>query len=364
MSRNFKKFLTHYFPIWLLFISGLIIIIFSLYLLFFQKVIINPKDATITFLTFSDSEDNNIECSIIKEFEQTKKQVKLTYVIGKNIEFPYIGFAMRPSDQRKWNCKFYDELTVKVDPRQTHNFTLLLWTYLDGFSDSLQNLTWRIFEKDFTMNKSGEFKLSINNFITPIWWFGSHNIQENGDRSSLSQMGEIHIQSHPLSPKGEHLRIVFYEIILSHSLKQISPFLILGILLFISSFLIQNRLKTPTPYYKPLNIDNSNCDFMDDLIEYLAKEYYRQDLTINKTSIETGISEKQIRSILKSKFKNSFKEYLTIIRMEESKRLLLETDRNISEISNLIGYKHPTTFTRIFRETYGVSPKVFREQNN
>lgn len=364
MNRNLKKFLAHYIPIWFLFTSGLITIIISLYLLFFQKIVIAPDDNNITFLTFSDSKDNNIECSKVIEFEKTKKQVKLSYIVGEKIEFPYIGFAIRPSDQRKWNCKFYDELTVKVDPRQTHNFTLLLWAYLDGFSDSLQNLTWRIFEKDFTMNKSGEFKLSADNFITPIWWFGSHNIQENGDRSSLTEMGEIHIQSHPLASKGEPLRIVFYEIVLSHSIKQILPFLTLGILLFISSFLIQNRLKIPTPYYKPLNIDNRESDFKNKLIEYLAKEYFRQDLTINKTSIETGISEIQIRSILKSQFKNSFKEYLTIIRMEESKRLLLESDRNISEISDLIGYKHPTTFTRIFRETYGVSPKVFREQNN
>lgn len=342
---------------------GLLIIIFSLYLFFFHNIKFNPLNPNLEFLTFSDSQDSNIECSKVDTFKINKDQISLSYIIGDKIQFPYIGFTIRPKDQRKWNCNLYDKVTISVDSKHTNNFSVLLFNHVKGFSSPEQNISWRIFEKDFTMNESGKFTLPLNQFITPIWWFGSNNIQENGDRSSLSTMGEIHIQSHPLSPKNKILRLTFKEIKFSHSFTHILPILIIGLLLILLSFWIQIKNKVKTPLYKPLNLDNRTDKEHECLSQYLANEYSSPDLTLNNTSLKTGISEKQIRYILKHFYKMSFKEYLTSIRMKESKRLLLESDRNISEISNLIGYKHPTTFTRIFRETFGESPKVFRDKN-
>ncbi len=344
--------------------TGVILLLFSIYLLLFHSIILNPDDENLNFITFSDSKDIGIECSKVENFKKTNDMAQLSYIIGDKIDFPYIGFAIRPKDKRKWNCNLFDQIKICVDAKQTNNFTLLLWTYIEGFSSIDQNMSWRIFEKDFTMNESGEFTLPLSQFVTPIWWFGSNNLQENGDRSSLSGMGEIHIQSHPLSPKKQILRIAFKEIKFYHSIKQIYPLFVLSAFFILLSFWLQKKLKVETPFYKPLVINDRNEEDQNRLVEFLAKEYCRQDLTLNKTAIETNIPEKQIRTILKSFHKKSFKEYLTVIRMEESKRLLLESDRNISEISHLIGYKHPTTFTRIFRETYGVSPKIFREQNS
>jgi AraC-like DNA-binding protein len=57
-----------------------------------------------------------------------------------------------------------------------------------------------------------------------------------------------------------------------------------------------------------------------------------------------------------------FKQYLNIVRITEARRLLMDTDRQISEIAFAVGYNYPTTFNRIFKEVTGISPSDFRKK--
>jgi AraC family transcriptional regulator, arabinose operon regulatory protein len=53
-------------------------------------------------------------------------------------------------------------------------------------------------------------------------------------------------------------------------------------------------------------------------------------------------------------------EYLTKVRIDKAKELLLDSSLNISEISNIIGYDNPLYFSRIFKKTAGMPPSQFR----
>ena len=48
--------------------------------------------------------------------------------------------------------------------------------------------------------------------------------------------------------------------------------------------------------------------------------------------------------------------------MKEAQRLLSSTHLGISAISSKVGYTSPSSFTRSFREKFGMSPKEFRER--
>ncbi|WP_026567031.1 helix-turn-helix domain-containing protein [Bacillus sp. UNC41MFS5] len=56
----------------------------------------------------------------------------------------------------------------------------------------------------------------------------------------------------------------------------------------------------------------------------------------------------------------SFTESLTAFRMKEAKRLLIETNKPIKEISILVGYQNSNYFSRMFKELIGTSPREFR----
>ncbi len=53
-------------------------------------------------------------------------------------------------------------------------------------------------------------------------------------------------------------------------------------------------------------------------------------------------------------------EYLVSYRLEQGSRLLRTTKMSIGEIAEKIGYENPLTFSKIFKNVYGVSPKNYR----
>jgi LacI family transcriptional regulator len=51
------------------------------------------------------------------------------------------------------------------------------------------------------------------------------------------------------------------------------------------------------------------------------------------------------------------------VRIEDAKRMLVDTERSIADISRLTGFGHQDLFSRVFRRTVGVTPTQFRRQH-
>ncbi len=57
----------------------------------------------------------------------------------------------------------------------------------------------------------------------------------------------------------------------------------------------------------------------------------------------------------------SLKEYIRRLRLERSAAMLFYGDRGVSEIASLIGYDNNQSFSRAFKEHFGVSPRDYRK---
>jgi AraC family transcriptional regulator of arabinose operon len=55
-------------------------------------------------------------------------------------------------------------------------------------------------------------------------------------------------------------------------------------------------------------------------------------------------------------------EYLTRIRVDIAKNLLLNSSLNISDVSSIIGYENPLYFSRVFKKETGISPRFYNKQ--
>lgn len=70
------------------------------------------------------------------------------------------------------------------------------------------------------------------------------------------------------------------------------------------------------------------------------------------------------RSYLSTRFKKetgmNLTEYIHYIKISEAKHLLAHTDKNLSIISNYLGYSSQSHFTRVFKKTVGMSPIEYR----
>ncbi|MGM0714384.1 helix-turn-helix domain-containing protein [Brevibacillus parabrevis] len=71
-------------------------------------------------------------------------------------------------------------------------------------------------------------------------------------------------------------------------------------------------------------------------------------------------SVSHLSALFKKKTGYSLIDYLIRVRMEKAASLLVETDRQLREIAESVGYREPYYFGRLFKKVYGISPARFR----
>ncbi len=77
---------------------------------------------------------------------------------------------------------------------------------------------------------------------------------------------------------------------------------------------------------------------------------------------DLGYNYSYLSAVFKKTCKQSLFSYYQNRRLEIAKRLVLEKQKKISEIAELLGYSSPFAFTKAFKEKYGVSPKLMQSQ--
>lgn len=103
----------------------------------------------------------------------------------------------------------------------------------------------------------------------------------------------------------------------------------------------------------------------DTYVEYAAN-YIRANFTtakIEEVARYVGVNRSYLTHIFKKKMGVSPQEYLLHAKVSRARLLLLETDLPVGEVSRAVGYENPLTFSKIFKNIYGISPKLYRQQN-
>lgn len=58
----------------------------------------------------------------------------------------------------------------------------------------------------------------------------------------------------------------------------------------------------------------------------------------------------------------NFKELVNIVRVDESIKLLLDTDKTISDISEEVGFSHTRYYNKSFKDHYKCTPLQFKKK--
>ena len=95
------------------------------------------------------------------------------------------------------------------------------------------------------------------------------------------------------------------------------------------------------------------------IIRYL-QEHLDKEISLNILADEFHLSSQYISQLFKSEIGVNFLAYLTSIRMERAKKLLLGTYLSICEISEKCGYADYRVFTKAFKKEEGSTPSQYR----
>lgn len=94
--------------------------------------------------------------------------------------------------------------------------------------------------------------------------------------------------------------------------------------------------------------------------KYITENFHK-DISMDDAAKETNLSYHYFSKFFKDSMGKSFVEYLTELRVDKSRELLLETDDSIKEICYKIGYSDPNYYCKIFKKVTGMTPTEFRE---
>lgn len=101
-------------------------------------------------------------------------------------------------------------------------------------------------------------------------------------------------------------------------------------------------------------------DIIEIAKDQIRKTYMSDEISLNTIAAEAGMSPSYFSSIFSKEMGKTFVEYLTEIRMDRAKELLMCSSMKTSEIGYEVGYKDPHYFSYIFKKTQNCTPKEFR----
>ena len=95
------------------------------------------------------------------------------------------------------------------------------------------------------------------------------------------------------------------------------------------------------------------------ITKYL-QEHLEEDMSLAVLSEKFHLNAQYISQLFKNEIGVNFLTYLTSIRMEKSKKLLISTSLSIAEVAEQSGYGDYRVFTKVFKKNEGVTPSQYR----
>jgi AraC-like DNA-binding protein len=101
-------------------------------------------------------------------------------------------------------------------------------------------------------------------------------------------------------------------------------------------------------------------EMIERAVAYL-EEHFAEDVSVRTVASHVCLSVSHFSHLFKEKTGMTLVDYLLGIRMDIARRLLRETNKNITEVAFEVGFHDAGYFTRLFRKHFGASPSAIRK---
>jgi AraC-like DNA-binding protein len=109
-------------------------------------------------------------------------------------------------------------------------------------------------------------------------------------------------------------------------------------------------------------VEESETDHSDRLIDVISfiKNNIHNPISLKQVAQIACMTEQSFCRFFRNRMKKSFSEYLVDQRIAYACRLLIQTDKSISEISYLSGYSSSSHFCKVFKTLVNQSPYQYK----
>lgn len=103
--------------------------------------------------------------------------------------------------------------------------------------------------------------------------------------------------------------------------------------------------------------NTSSKDIISEIKEYVLANY-SQEISLMALSQKYYINHIYLSRLFKAETGENFSSYLTRIRMEKAKELILKDTFKVKEVAEMVGFKNPYYFTKTFKKYYESAPAL------
>jgi AraC-like DNA-binding protein len=109
-------------------------------------------------------------------------------------------------------------------------------------------------------------------------------------------------------------------------------------------------------------IEDNDSQYSDRLIKVIKfiKENLHNQISLRQVSEIACMTEQSFCRFFRNRTKKSFSQYLLDQRISYACTLLIQSDKSISEISDLCGYKSSSHFCKVFKDQINQSPYQYK----
>ncbi|UZR98296.1 helix-turn-helix transcriptional regulator [Chondrinema litorale] len=212
-------------------------------------------------------------------------------------------------------------------------------------------LTFPRLTKRYTL----EIKLTVN-FLKNVFKEDFNVLEKFGEQVHNNDSTLLNQSSRPITPE---MKTVISEIIYCRHTGRLKK-------IFLETKVVE-LLLLQVEQMNEADCKKEKSFLKDDDIEKLqhARRIIHMNMvtpyTISELSKQVGINSFKLKKGFKEMFNNTIFGYLTDLRMEKAKNMILSTGQSISEISYEVGYRNPQHFTVAFKKKYGYIPSDLRK---
>ena len=111
---------------------------------------------------------------------------------------------------------------------------------------------------------------------------------------------------------------------------------------------------------KQITLNATDEKFMTKIFQIVEQNIENSEFSVVMLADSTAMTPKTLLRKIKAVTGENVNDFITSMRMKKAAQLLVSTDRNISEISYMVGFCDPEYFSKCFKNHFGKAPSHFR----
>ena len=236
-------------------------------------------------------------------------------------------------------------------------------------TDTSSSLSYVPFEGGLAIGPEwSRHAIALRDLAVPLWWNQVNGTTPRSHPEALAHARKLFLENGMETPVGVDDTIEVRLMRLEGTRWAPLWGLVAAALLLSALLHLAMRTRTrapgsasaPSTPVRDVALEPRRDEELRHLLEWIGSRYMDPAISVEAAGRGAGVHPRRIPSILRGAGRGSFPAFVNALRVEQSMRLLRETDRTVSEIAVAVGVPNVSHFHRLFKASTGRTPVEWR----